>query len=119
MPMSPMMESLAHDCTLLDRKRVPDGAGGWANEWIDSAEFRLYPSLDMSIQAKVAEQQGVTSVYTCLVEKALPIVLGDYFRDNTLNATFRVTTNPDEKATPGTASFSLKAFTAEKAVPPR
>lgn len=113
-----MMESLSHNCVLLEKRRVQSPEGGWTTTWKDGAAFKTYPALDSSMQARVAEKQGVTSVYNVLVPQELPVEVGDYYRDETLGATFHVTSRPEEKQTPQTSQLNLKGFTAERSALP-
>lgn len=117
--LTPMMESLAHECVLLVKTPVSDGEGGWINGWTEGPTFKTYPALDSSMQARIAEKQGVTSVYTILVPQNVPIEVGNYFRDKTAgDLIFHVTSVPDEKRTPEMSTLDVKAFTAEiKALP--
>lgn len=109
-----LLDDFARPCVLLEKKRVPDGAGGYIVEWTEGAEFTNYQALDTSMEARIAEKQGVTSLYSALVRADLPIEYNDYFRDKTTGLTYRVTSNPEEKTAPKSASFSLKSFTAER-----
>ena len=113
--MSPMMESMAHSCVLLKQTQTPDGEGGCVATWTDGAAFKAYPARDTSMRARIAEQQGVASVYTVLVPRNVSVEVGNYYRDETENAIFHVTSRPDEKKTPALSTLNLKAFTAEKA----
>ena len=61
---------------------------------------------------------GVTSVYSALVDKDVPIEYGDDFKEKESGTVYRVTSHPDEKQAPKSASFTLKFFTAERAVLP-
>ena len=116
MALSDMMETLAHTCVLMERRRVPDGEGGWTGEtqWEESVSFKAYAARDNSMQAVAAMKQGVTSVYTVNVEQDAPLELGDYYKDTETGETFRVTSEPNEKKTPATSRLNLKSFTAEK-----
>ena len=103
---------------LMEKKRVPDGAGGSITTWEDGMEFEANPAFDTSMEARLAEKQGVSSLFTFLVAKSLQIEYGDFIRDVQTGETYRVTSNPEDRKTPKSASFSLKSFTAErKAVP--
>lgn len=113
-----LLDDFARSCVLLDKKRVPDGEGGYITEWSDGAEFVNYQALDTSMEARRAEKEGVTSLYSALVDKAVPIEYNDYFRDTTTGETYRVTSEPSDKESPKSASFSLKYFTAERRTPP-
>lgn len=119
MPLSPMMESFAHDCVMMDRHTVSDGEGGFTVGYAEGAEFKTYPALDSSMQARKAEKDGVMSLYTVLVPQSLPIAVGNIYRDKTEDAYFRVTSHPDEQHTPGTSELDLKSFTAERTELPK
>ena len=114
MALSPMMESMASECVVMDPKSVPDGEGGFFTGYSEGADFKTYPALDTSIQARQAEKQGVTSIYTVLIPQNVPLKVGDIYRDKTIDAYFRVTSNPEEKQTPGTSALNLKSFSAER-----
>ena len=113
-----LLDDFARSCVLLEKTRKPDGEGGYTVEWTDGAEFTNYQALDTSMEARRAEKEGVTSLYSALVKKAVPIEYNDYFRDTSTGETYRVTSNPEEKQAPKSASFALKYFTAERKVPP-
>lgn len=112
-----LLDDFGRSCVLLEKTREPDGEGGYTVEWADGAEFQNYQTLDTSMEARRAEKEGVTSVYSALVDKAVPIEYGDYFRDTATGQTYRVTSDPSEKQAPRSAGpviSSLKYFTAEK-----
>lgn len=109
-----LLDDFARSCVLMEKKRVPDGAGGWLTEWTEGAEFTNYQSLDTSLEARVAEKEGVTSLYSALVDKDFPIEYNDVFRDTATSQTYRVTSNPEEKIAPKSSTLPLKYFTAEK-----
>lgn len=110
-----LLEDFARKCVLMEKTRQPDGEGGWLpTAWAEGAEFTNYQALDTSMQARIAEKQGVTSVYSVLVAQEVPIDYGDYFKDRETGAVYRVTSRPGEKQAPKSASFSLKYFTAER-----
>ena len=101
----------------MEKKRTPDGAGGYIVAWTEGAEFLNYQALDTSMEARRAEKEGVTSVYSALVNKTVPIEYNDYFRDTSAGNTDRVTSNPEERAAPRSAGptvRALKFFTAER-----
>jgi hypothetical protein len=109
-----LLDDFARPCVLLEKTRQPDGEGGYTVEWTDGAGFQNYQALDTTMEARIAEKQGVTSVYSALVDKAVPIEYNDYFRDTSTGQTYRVTSNPSEKEAPKSATFSLKFFTSER-----
>lgn len=109
-----LLDDFARPCVLMEKTRTPDGAGGYIVSWTEGAEFQNYQALDTSLEARIAEKQGVTSVYSALVLKDLPIEYNDAFKDASTGLTYRVTSNPDEKQAPKSSTFDLKYFTAER-----
>ncbi len=109
-----LLDDFARPCVLMEKSRVPDGAGGYITTWVEGAEFQNYQALDTSMEARIAEKQGVTSVYSALVPKSLPIEYNDAFKDLSTGLTYRVTSNPDDKQAPKSSSLDLKFFTAER-----
>ena len=112
-----LLDDFASKCVLMEKTRTPDGAGGYITVWEEGAEFLNYQALDTSMEARKAEKDGVTSVYSALVNQSVPIEYNDYFRDTETGLTYRVTSNPEEKAAPRSAGAIIKAlkfFTAER-----
>lgn len=102
----------------MEKTRTPDGAGGYITTWTEGAEFLNYQALDTSMEARRAEKEGVTSLYSALVNRDVPIEYNDFFRDRDTGETYRVTSEPKDKQAPKSASFALKYFTAERKAPP-
>lgn len=109
-----LLDDFARKCVLMEKTREPDGEGGYLTAWKDGVEFTNYQSMDSSMEARRAEKEGVTSIYSALVRKDLPIEYNDVFKDTETGFTYRVTSNPEEKVAPRSASFELKYFTAER-----
>lgn len=109
-----LLDNFAIPCVLMEKKRVPDGAGGWMTTWTEGAEFENYQYLDTSMEARRAQQEGVKSLYSALVQRDFPLDYGDAFKDKNTDQTYRVTSNPDEKKAPQSSTFDLKYFTVER-----
>ena len=105
-----LLDDFARTCVLMEKTRMPDGAGGYIVAWAEGAEFLNYQALDTSMEARRAEKEGVTSVYSVLVNKTVPIEYNDYFRDTSTGNTYRVTSNPEETAAPRSAGAIIKAL---------
>ena len=118
MALSPMMESMAHECVLLEPRSHESDEGGYVTTWTDGVKFKTYPALDTSMEARIAEKQGETRMYSVNAPQDVPIRMGDFYRDETNGDIFHVTSNPDEKYTPKISTLGLKFFTAEKKAPP-
>lgn len=109
-----LLEQFARPCVLLKKTSEPDREGGRKNVWKDGEPCSVCLALDTSMEARKAEKQGVTSLYSALTDWDAPIAYNDYFRDVGTGHTYRVTSEPSEKCSPGSASFALKSFTAER-----
>ena len=112
-----LLNDFARTCVLMERTRKPDGEGGYITTWQEGAEFLDYRALDTSMEARRAEQEGVTSVYSVLTRQDVPIEYGDFFKDKETGVTYRVTSNPEVKEAPKSAGPTirqLKYFTAER-----
>lgn len=107
-----LLDDFARTCTLLEKTRTSDGEGGYYTTWTDGTTFENYQALNTSNEAIAAEQQGANRTYYALVNQAVPIEYYDYFRDETTGDTYRVTTHPEDKVSPGSATFNLKYFEA-------
>lgn len=108
--LSEQMES----CTILDKRTEPDGYGGVVTEWIDGADFNAAIVLDTSMQARIAEKQGVTAVYTITTEKTVNLQFRDVFRRKSDGKVFRVTSDGDDKKTPESATLNMRQVSAEE-----
>lgn len=101
-------------CVILDKKTVPDGYGGYTTDWSEGAEFDAAIVLDTSMEARIGEKQGVTSLYKVTTSKALTLEYHDVFRRLNDGKIFRVTSDGDDKYTPKSASLQLRQVTAEE-----
>lgn len=109
-----LLDDYAIPCVLMEKKRIPDGAGGYMTEWTEGMKFSNYQYLDTSMEARRAEQEGVKSLYSALVDRDFPLEYGDAFKDLNTGLTYRVTSNPDDKKAPASSTFDLKYFTVER-----
>lgn len=109
-----LLDDFASECVLVEKRTTSDGESGYIVAWEDGVSFTNYQAMDTSMEARRAEKEGVTSVYSALVRQDVPIEYGDYFRDTTTGNTYRVTSRPEEKVSPRSSTLNLKYFTAER-----
>lgn len=115
--MSLLLESM-ETCVMLDRHSTPDGYGGMDYAWEDGAEFDAAIVLDTSLQARIAEKQGVTALYTVTTSRSINLQFNDYFRRLRDNKIFRVKTDGDDNLTPKSAALNMRQVNAEETVLP-
>lgn len=113
-----LMNDYVEDCTLLERSRVSDGEGGWLNRWVDGMTFQAAITHDSTLQARVAESEGMTATYTVTTEKSMPLDFHDVFRRESDGQIFRVLSDGTDKVTPKSATFQVSQVSAEEWVLP-
>lgn len=101
-------------CVMLNKQTVADGYGGYITTWADGAQFKAAIVFDTSIEARAAEKQGVSSLYTVTTTKALTLEYHDVFRRVKDSKIFRVTSDGDDKYTPASATLNMRQVTAEE-----
>ena len=100
--------------TIIDKRTVADGYGGFITEWIDGAEIRAAVVLDTSMQARIGEAQGVKNVYTIVTKKNINLQPRDIIRRNSDSKMFRISTDGYDKKTPNSAELNMRTVTAEE-----
>ena len=100
-------------CTMIDRRTTSDGRGGYVTTWVDGAEIQAAIVLDSSMQARIAEAQGVKSLYTVTTPRAVNLQFHDVLRRDSDGKIFRVTSDGDDKKTPSSATLDMRQVTAE------
>ncbi len=93
-----LLDDFARTCVLMEKSVCQMEQAASMVQWEEGAEFTNYQALDTSMEARIAEKQGVTSLYSALVDKDFPIEYNDVFKDTETGQTYRVTSNPEEKA---------------------
>lgn len=109
-----LLDEAMEKCVLLNKTTAPDGYGGYITTWADGAEFKAAIVFDTSMQARVADKEGVTSLYTVTTKKALTLEYHDVFRRVSDGKVFRVTSDGDDKYTPASAGLNMRQVTAEE-----
>lgn len=101
-------------CIMLNPTTVADGYGGYYTTWKEGAEFDAAITFDTSIEARVADKQGVTSLYTVTTSRTLTLEYHNVFKRLRDNKIFRVTSDGDDKYTPASATLDMRQVTAEE-----
>ena len=114
--MSLLSESM-EKCIYLTKTKSPDGYGGYIDAYAEGAEFNAAITFDTSIQARVGEKQGVSSLYTVTTGREMALEYHEVFKRDRDGKIFRVTSDRDDKFTPASASLNMRQVTAEEFVP--
>lgn len=109
-----LLSEAMESCTMIDKSTVDDGYGGYKRTWTLGVSFKAAVVFDSSIEARQAQGQGVSSLYTVVTGKEMTLEYHDVFRRNSDNKIFRVTSDGDDKYTPKSAGLNMRLVTAEE-----
>ncbi len=110
-------------CRMIDKRSTPDGEGGFIYSWVDGAEFKAAVILDNSLQARIAEKENVTALYTVTTPMRINLQFHDVFRRVSDGKIFRVTSDGDDVHIPigaiRTSALDMRQVSAEEWEIPR
>lgn len=109
-----LIDSMFETFVFVTKTQVPDGEGGLITSWEDGAEFKAIITLDTTMQTRIAEQEGVTSVYTVTTNKGTWLDFHDVIKRVRDGQTFRITSNSKDKESPTVSSLNIAQCKAEK-----
>lgn len=114
-----LLDDSMEQFVFIDKITVPDGYGGYKTEWKDGAPISAAAVLDSSMEARVADKQGVTALYTITTRKNINLQYHDIIRRTRDNKLFRIKSDGDDDATPTSANLDMRQVSAEelKALP--
>lgn len=104
-----MIEDFFGFWVCIEKHKVPDGLGGVENSYSEGVKFKGAATNSNSLQAKIAEQQGVKSIYKFVTNKSNALEYGDIIKKASSDFYLRITSNPEE----GTPSDFLQVDTVE------
>lgn len=100
-----MIDESMTDVVMMEKVRTPDGEGGYISQWSEGVQFKASITFDSSMQARIADKQGVTSLYTVTTSKNAPLEYHDVLKRLSDDKIFRITSDGDDKQTPSRAGF--------------
>lgn len=107
-----LIDAFEEPCVVINKVQVPDGEGGFTTAWQEGAEFNAAIVKDTSLEARIAEKDGLTNTYTVTTPAAAALEFHDVFKRKSDGQVFRVTSNGDDKRTPSVASFQFEQVSA-------
>lgn len=109
-----LIDAFKERCVMMDKSHVPDGEGGFTTAWSEGVAFDAAVVKDTSLEARIAEKDGLTNVYTVTTSPNASLDYHDVFKRMRDGQIFRVTSNGDDKRAPAVASFQFEQVTAEE-----
>lgn len=110
--MSLMSEQMI-DCIIMDKTTTPDGYGGVITTWQEGATIKAAITYNNSLEAQIAEKQGVTGLYTITTTRSVVLRYHDVIKRVSDGKYFRVTSNGDDNKTPVSAGLNMRVVSAE------
>lgn len=109
-----LLDESMENCIMMDKTTVSDGYGGYTSTWKEGATISAAVVLDNSIEARMADKQGVTALYTVTTRKGINLQYHDIFKRARDGKLFRVTSDGDDNATPASAGLNMRQVSAEE-----
>ena len=109
-----LLSEAMETCRMIDKTTQPDGYGGFVPAWTPGATFDAAIALDASIQAQVAQAEGVVGAYTVTTRRNVNLQFHDVFRRESDGKVFRVTTDGDDRKTPNSAGLNMRVVSAQE-----
>ena len=109
-----VLESYADNFVIMEKTRVPDGAGGTFTTWSEGAEILVIQQHDTTVEAQTAEQNGTASTYTFFVDKAVQLDYPDVIKRKKDGVTFQITQDTAEAKTPSISTLDLAMCKAKR-----
>lgn len=109
-----LIDAFKEPCVIMNKAKVSDGEGGFTTDWQEGAEFEAAIVKDTSLEARIAEKDGLANTYTVTTSTNAALEFRDVFKRKSDGQVFRVTSNGDDKRTPPVASFQFEQVSAEE-----
>lgn len=109
-----LLSAAMEKCTMIHKTTTDDGYGGETIKWTSGASFDAAITFDSSIEARMAEAAGVTSLYTVTTRKDKVLEYHDVFMRVSDGKIFRVTSDGDDRYTPASATLNMRQVSASE-----
>jgi len=111
--MTALYEAMMTECCFMDKIHVPDGMGGWDEEWKEGAEFKAAINKDSTLQARIAEKEGLTELFTITTSRENSLQFQDVIKRLSDGQWFRITSNMTDNKSPSFSGINFGQVTAE------
>ena len=109
-----LLKEAMETVVLMEKTRKPDGVGGMISTWTEGMEFEAAIVCNNTMQSRIAQMQGVKSIYTVTLPKNIKLEYHDVFKRLADGKIFRVTSDWEDVQTPSRATFQFNQVTAEE-----
>ena len=109
-----LIDAFKEPCVIMNKAKVSDGESGFKVEWQEGAGFDAAIVKDSSLEARIAEKEGLTNTYTVTTSPNAALEFHDVFKRVRDGQVFRVTSNGDDVRPPSVATFDFEQVSAEE-----
>lgn len=109
-----LIESMMDECVIMNKAKTSDDEGGYRVEWTEGAHINVAIVHDNSMQAKIADKQGVTSTYTLTTSRNNALDYHDVIKRVKDGKIFRVTSDRNDEVSPAISTLDMAQVSAEK-----
>lgn len=108
-----MIQDFYEPLYFMEKRSISDNMGGFIEDWVQGSEFMGAITTDNRMETRIAEQQGVKSLYTISVPKNVPLKYNDVVQRKSDSEYFRITSRPQDMTTPKMSSMDFSQLQAE------
>lgn len=113
-----LLSDAMENCVMMHKTSRDDPYGGDDYiSWQDGASFSAAIVFNTSMEARIAQAQTVTSLYTVTTRRSKVLEYHEVFRRLRDGKIFRVTSDGDDVFTPRAAGLDMRQVTAEEYTP--
>jgi hypothetical protein len=113
-----LLSDAMENCVMMHKTTADDPYGGESIvQWVDGASFKAAVAFNSSMEARIAQAQKVTSLYTVTTARSKVLEYHEVFRRLRDGKIFRVTSDGDDVYTPRAAGLDMRQVTAEEFLP--
>lgn len=110
-----LLNDYMESCHMLHKITGNDNAyGGLTTTWIKGGAFNASIVFNTSMEARIAEKQGVTNLYTITTRRDVVLEYHDVLVRDSDGKVFRITSDGLDNKTPKSATLDMRQVTAEE-----
>lgn len=113
-----LLDGMMYECRMMDRTTTPDGYGGYKEAYAPGATFQATIRKDSSTEAIIAERNGLSEIFTVVVNKRIRLRQHDVIRREKDQQIFRITSDTLDSEAPDASTVKITKCTAERWVLP-
>lgn len=114
-----LIDNYMEPCTIINAISESDGEGGLITTWKDGAQISAAITHDSTMQARIAEADGINTTYTITTRRDVVLAFHQVIRRESDKQIFRVTSNGSDRKTPNVAGLDMCQVSAERWALPR